>query len=118
MLLLTAAEFFSGMGVMILDIGLFSFQAAIIPDELRSRVWGAILFVNWGVRPIGALGGGLLAGVIGLRPTMWIAAIGGLAGVFWLLASRMSQVRDIPERGREMTGPAEAPEVEVPVGVP
>ena len=69
---LTAAEFFSGVGVMVLDVGLGSFQAAVIPDQLRSRVWGAILFVNWGVRPLGALGGGLLAGAIGLEQTMWV----------------------------------------------
>ncbi len=116
MLLLTAAEFFSGIGVMILDIGLFSFQAAVIPDQLRSRVWGAILFVNWGVRPIGALGGGLLAGAIGLRTTMWIAALGGLTGVFWLLGSRMSQVREVPEPTLGMGVPA--PERDVPVPVP
>jgi MFS family permease len=97
--LLTLAEFFSGVGVMVLDVGLGSVQAAVIPDQLRSRVWGAILFVNWGIRPIGALGGGLLAGSIGLRPTMWIAAVGGIAGVFWLLPSRMSQVRDVSENG-------------------
>ena len=66
MVLLTVAEFGSGVGVMVLDVGLGSLQAAVIPDQLRSRVWGAILFVNWGVRPIGALGGGLLAGSIGL----------------------------------------------------
>lgn len=117
--LLAAAEFFSGMCVMILDIGLFSFQAAVIPDELRSRVWGAILFVNWGVRPVGALGGGILAGLIGLRPTMWIAALGGLTGVLWLLTSRMSQVHDLPESGPGMTTPVSVPtpEPEVPVGV-
>ncbi|MBN9622276.1 MAG: MFS transporter, partial [Actinobacteria bacterium] len=83
--LLTAAEFGSGVGVMILEVGLASLQAAVIPDALLSRVWGAILFVNWGIRPLGALGGGLLAASIGLRPTMWIAAIGGIAGVLWLL---------------------------------
>jgi MFS family permease len=114
MLLLTAAEFFSGVGVMILDVGLFSFQAAVIPDQLRSRVWGATLFVNWGIRPIGALAGGLLAGAIGLRPTMWIAAIGGLAGVLWLLPSPMSKVRDVPEESLPVT----AGEPEVPVAVP
>jgi MFS family permease len=114
MLLLTAAEFFSGIGVMILDVGLFSFQAAVIPDQLRSRVWGAILFVNWGIRPLGALGGGLLAGAIGLRPTMWVAALGGLAGVFWLLPSAMSKVRDVPEEALPMT----AGEPEVPIAVP
>jgi MFS family permease len=116
MVLLTAAEFFSGVGVMILDVGLFSFQAAVIPDPLRSRVWGAILFVNWGIRPIGALAGGLLAGAIGLRTTMWIAAIGGLAGVLWLLPSRMSQVKDVPEESFPVGGPS--PEPEVPVAVP
>jgi MFS family permease len=114
--LLAAAEFFSGIGVMVLDVGLYSFQAAVIPDQLRARIWGAILFVNWGVRPLGALAGGLLAGAIGLRPTMWIAALGGLAGVLWLLPSRMSQVRDVPDAGRPVSAPA--PERDVPIAVP
>jgi MFS family permease len=120
MALLTIAEFVSGVGVMILDVGLGSVQAAVIPDRLRSRAWGAILFVNWGVRPIGALAGGLLAGTIGLRPTMWIAAIGGMAGVLWLLPSRMSEVRDVSEEGLSLRPPAppeaeEAPRVPVEV---
>jgi predicted MFS family arabinose efflux permease len=114
MALLTIAEFGSGVGVMILEIGLFSVQAAVIPDQLRSRVWGAILFVNWGIRPIGALGGGLLAGAIGLRPTMWIAAIGGMAGVLWLLPSRMSEVRDVAEDGLTLKQPASAEAEDAP----
>jgi MFS family permease len=121
MVLLTCAEFGSGFGVMLLEVGLFSLQAAVIPDQLRSRAWGAILFVNWGVRPIGALGGGLLAGAIGLRPTMWIAAIGGLAGVLWILPSPMARVRGVGDEGLAAApGPAPAPlpEPEVPVAVP
>jgi predicted MFS family arabinose efflux permease len=117
--LLTVAEFGSGVGVMILEVGLASVQAAVIPDALRSRVWGAILFVNWGIRPLGALGGGLLAGAIGLRSTMWIAAIGGIAGVLWLLPSGMSKVRDVAEDGLAIDPPAVEPEdsPRVPVGV-
>jgi MFS family permease len=99
MAFLTVAEFGSGVGVMILDVGLGSFQAAIIPDRLRSRVWGAILLVNWGVRPIGAVAAGLLAGSIGLRPTMWITAIGAIAGVFWLIPSRIREVKDVADTG-------------------
>ncbi len=99
MTMLTGAEFFSGVGVMILDVGLGSVQAAVIPDQLRSRVWGAILLVNWGIRPIGALAGGLLAGWIGLRTTMWISAVGGITGVLWLLPSPMRQVRDVGKDG-------------------
>jgi MFS family permease len=108
MALLTIAEFVSGIGVMVLEVGLYSVQAALIPDGLRSRVWGAILLVNWGVRPLGALGGGLLAGAIGLRPTIWVATVGGLAGVLWLLPSRMSQVRDVAAGGLRFDPPASA----------
>jgi hypothetical protein len=51
------------------------------------------------VRRIGALGGGLIAGVIGLEATMWIAAIGGIAGVVWLLPSGMREVKDVTDDG-------------------
>jgi MFS family permease len=94
-MLLTVAEFLSGIGIMLLDIGLGSVQTALIPDPLRARVAGAYIFVNWGVRPVGALAGGLLAGAIGLRPTMWIASAGAIAGVLWLLPSGIARVRRV-----------------------
>jgi MFS family permease len=97
--LLTLAEFGSGVGVMALDVSLGSFQAAVIPDRLRSRVWGAILVVNWGVRPIGALAGGLIAGLIGLHATMWLAAAGGVLGIVPLLRSQMAEVADVTDDG-------------------
>jgi MFS family permease len=93
--LLTVAEFLSGIGIMLLDIGLGAVQTALIPDRLRARVAGAYIFVNWGVRPVGALAGGLLAGAIGLRPTMWIASAGAIAGVLWLLPSGITRVRRV-----------------------
>jgi hypothetical protein len=36
-------------------------------------------------RPVGALLGGLIATAIGLRPALWIATLGGIAGFFLLL---------------------------------
>jgi len=95
-LLLAVAEFFNGMGVMVLDVGLGSLYAALVPDQLRARVSGAFLLVNYGVRPIGALAGGLLAAATGLQTTMWITAIGALAGVLWLLPSPMPRLRELP----------------------
>jgi predicted MFS family arabinose efflux permease len=92
---LAVAEFLSGIGIMLLDIGLGSVQTALIPDPLRARVAGAYIFVNWGVRPAGALAGGLMAGAIGLRPTMWIASAGAIAGVLWLLPSGIARVRRV-----------------------
>jgi len=95
--MLIAAEFLSGIGVMILDVGLGAVIAALVPDRLRARVSGAYNFVNWGVRPLGALGGGLLAAATDLRTTMWVAAIGAMAGVLWLLPSPMPRLRSLPD---------------------
>lgn len=95
--LLAVAEFFNGVGLMVLDVGLGALYAAAVPDPLRARVSGAFLLVNYGVRPIGALGGGLLATAIGLQTTMWVTAIGALLGVLWLFPSPMPQLRDLPD---------------------
>jgi len=86
------------MGVMVLDVGLGSLYAALVPDQLRARVSGAFLLVNYGVRPIGALAGGLLAAAVGLHATMWVTAIGALAGVLWLLPSPLPRLRELPKQ--------------------
>ena len=97
--MLFLAEFGSGLGVMILDISAASIRAALVPDRLRSRVSGAYMVVNNGVRPIGALAGGLLGTTIGLRPTLWIAVVGAIAGFLWLLPSPLPKMRELPEPG-------------------
>jgi len=94
---LFVAEFLSGFGVMVLDITAGSIKAALVPDRLRARVAGAYMVVNYGVRPIGALVGGALGTWIGLRPTLWIASVGAIAGVLWLLPSPVLHLRDLPE---------------------
>jgi MFS family permease len=94
---LFAAEFLSGFGVMILDITAGTIKAALVPDRLRARVSGAYMVVNYGVRPLGALAGGALGTWIGLRPTLWIASVGAILGVLWLLPSPLPRLRDLPE---------------------
>jgi MFS family permease len=94
--LLFAAEFVIGFGVMLLDISIGSIFAAVIPDELRSRVTGAFQAVNYGTRPLGAVAGGILGSWLGIRPTLWIAAAGGVAGVLWLIPSPLPRFR-MPE---------------------
>ena len=90
---LFTAEFISGFGVMVLDISIGSIFAAVIPNELRSRVSGAFQAVNYGTRPLGALLGGLLATLIGLRPALWIATGGGVIGFLLLLPSPLPAFR-------------------------
>jgi MFS family permease len=91
------AEFGSGLGVMMLDISGGAIFSAVVPDRLRSRVAGAYMVVNFGVRPLGALVGGALGTWVGLRPTLWIATAGALAGFLWLLPSPILGLRELPE---------------------
>jgi MFS family permease len=91
--MLFAAEFVSGFGLMMLDITIGVIFAAIIPDTLRSRVTGAFQAVNYGSRPLGALLGGLLGSVVGLRPALWVATLGGVAGFALLLPTPLPRYR-------------------------
>jgi MFS family permease len=105
------AEFLSGFGVMVLDISIGAIFAAVIPDAIRSRVAGAFQAVNYGTRPLGALAGGALGAAIGVRTTLWIAAIGGTTGILWLLPSPLPRFRMPAGEASpaEATGPASVP---------
>jgi hypothetical protein len=50
-----------------------------------------------GVAPFGALVGGLLAEVVGVRPTIAIAVAGGLLRLVWLACSPLPQLRGTSE---------------------
>ncbi|MFI7372444.1 MFS transporter [Actinoplanes sp. NPDC049668] len=92
-----AAEFLSCIGVMILDIGVGSLQTAATPVSRLSLVKGAQRTVNYGVRPIGALLGGVLGELIGVHGALWIGAVGAVAGVFFVLRSPVPRMRELPD---------------------
>ena len=62
---------------------------------LRSRVSGAYTVVNYGVRPVGSLLGGLMGTVLGLRPALWIATSCAIAGFLWLIPSPIPAMREL-----------------------
>jgi len=96
--MLVVSEFISGIGLMMLDINGGVIYQAAVPERLISRFFGAFLTVNYGVRPIGSLAGGLLGETLGLRPALWIASVGALVGVLFLLPTPVPRMRDLPER--------------------
>ena len=55
------------------------------------------MVVNYGVRPVGSLAGGALGTWLGLRPTLWIATVGAISGVLWLLPSPVLRLRELPD---------------------
>ena len=95
---LFAAELLSGVGVMLLDVPSGSINLVLTPPRIRARADGVRRFVNYGVRPLGALLGGTLGSAIGLRPTLWIATGGAVLGALWLLRSPVLRLRELPEQ--------------------
>ena len=96
-LILGAAEFFSSVGVMIFDVSAASMMFLRTPDRIRARTTGTFRFVNYGIRPIGALLGGALGTALGLQTALWIGVVGALAGVLWLLFSPIPRLREVLE---------------------
>jgi len=90
-----AAEFVSGIGIMLFDVNLNAVQTSVTPDEMRSRASGAFSTINYGVRPLGAIVGGLLGTTLGVRQTLFIAALGMATACIWLLTSPIRTTRDM-----------------------
>jgi len=92
---LAAAEFIGAFAVMCFDVPLNSLQAAVTHDHMRSRVAGAFSSINYGVRPLGAIVGGLLGTWIGVRETLLVSAAGGFLAVLWLIRSPIISTRSL-----------------------
>lgn len=92
--LLVAGMVVWGMSVMIYNINAVSLRQANTPDRLQGRVSGTITTLAWGVGPFGALTGGLLGEVVGLRASLFIAGFGVLFASLWLVLSPVRALRE------------------------
>ncbi|MGW7469468.1 MFS transporter [Streptomyces xantholiticus] len=73
-------------------------KQALVPDHMLGRVTGSVRFISWGVEPFGALlAGALGAGLLGLRTTMAVAAVGLLTSAVWPLAGPARTLRTLPD---------------------
>jgi MFS family permease len=85
---------FGGVVYNIVAISLFQ---TITPDRLLGRMNASRRFVVWGVIPLGSLTGGLLTAWIGLRPTLFVGAVGSSVAFLPILLSPVRSLREIPE---------------------
>jgi MFS family permease len=102
--LLFGSEFGAGFGVMILDINVGAIIYARTPDRIRGRAGGAFRFVNYGVRPIGALLGGVLGDALGVREAILISTVLAIGGVLFLIGSPLLRLRELPAEGGSPEG--------------
>jgi MFS family permease len=77
-----------------------SLRQAITPARLQGRVSATMRLISYGLGTLGALAAGALGSAFGLRPTLWIAAVGFLAILMvTLLATPLPKVRSLPTSG-------------------
>lgn len=79
------------------NVGQVSLRQAITPSYLLGRMNATMRFMVWGPSPIGALVGGALGTAIGVRPTLWVAAVVGFVPCVVIAASQVRHQREIPD---------------------
>jgi MFS family permease len=75
-----------------------SFRQGLTPERLLGRMNATMRFLVWGTTPLGGLIGGILGQFLGPRPTLWLAAIGGLIPFLPLFFSPLRTMRELPTR--------------------
>jgi hypothetical protein len=58
-------------------------------------------FIVWGTIPLGSLVGGALAATIGLRPTIFVGALGSTLAVLPLLLSAVRSIEELPTEAEQ-----------------
>ncbi len=97
MLLIMAGQFLTFIGVVVYNINQVSLRQAIVPIRLQGRMNASMRFLVWGTIPLGALTGGTLGTILGLRTAIGIAVVGGALAFLWVLLSPVRSLREIPE---------------------
>ena len=111
---LVVALMLFGFSGVVYNITQISLRQAITPERLQGRMNSVMRFIVWGVLPLGALLGGLLASTVGLRTTLWVAGIGG--SLSWLPVA-LSPVRSLVQVPKHEAEVLEAHEPGVVGGV-
>jgi MFS family permease len=92
---LIAAMCLQSFGSTVYNIGQLSVRQAITPERLHGRMNATMRFMVWGTMPLGSALGGALGQAVGLRPTLWVAALGTVVPIGTVVASRIWSLRTV-----------------------
>jgi MFS family permease len=76
---------------------------AYYPADLLGRISTSVQVLNYGAIPAGAVIAGLVAGQLGVRPTLWIMLTGLVLSSCVLLLGPLPKLRDLPHRAPATT---------------
>jgi len=97
-----AAFMVTSLCVVVYNVTQVSFRQGLTPEHLLGRMNATMRFLVWGTLPLGAFAGGVLGQLIGVRPTLWVGAIGGLLPFVPVLLSPLRHLKELPSRSEEL----------------
>ncbi|MFD1931104.1 MULTISPECIES: MFS transporter [Nonomuraea] len=96
--MLVAAQVVSGVTAQVFFVTNTTLVQTITPPQLQGRVVASIYSLGLIPAPLGALGAGLLAGVAGIRPALWVViTIGALVPIAAMAWSPLAKLKQMPE---------------------
>jgi MFS family permease len=95
--MLMVGQFLTATAGTVFAVTQVSARQAVTPDTMQGRMNGTMRFAGIGGRALGSLGAGLLAGVVGVRTTLAVAALGGVFAMLLLVRSPLVHVRRVDE---------------------
>jgi MFS family permease len=104
---LSVAEAVGGVAVMLFDVNTAALRQTVTPEHLYGRAAGAMSFLTQSAKPLGSLFGGTVATAVGLHPTLWICAAGGLLVIPWTAFSPLRGSRESGSRRQVAAEPLE-----------
>ena len=96
-LLMMLGSFVTSIGVVLYNINQVSLRQSIVPKRLQGRMNASMRWIVWGTIPAGAVTGGILGAVLGLREAIGIAVVGGMLAFLWVFFSPVRSLEKIPE---------------------
>lgn len=94
--ILSAAQLGLGFASAVFNVNGPSLRQALTPHRLLGRVNASYRFAAWGVTPIGALVGGLVAQAFGVRAALLTSAVWMILPLAFVALSPLRSVRDVP----------------------
>lgn len=96
LVLLAAAMAWTSLGAVVYNINQVSFRQGLCPPDLLGRMNATMRFLVWGTMPFGSFIGGVLGGAIGLRQTLFLAAVGESLAFLPVFFSPLRRLRELP----------------------
>jgi len=94
-LLVTALLIF-GVNLAVYNVNTLTLRQAVTPNRLLARMNASYRLILFGAAPIGAVFGGTMADLMGLRTALVIAVIGVTTPLLWIFFSPVFRLKDIP----------------------